>query len=219
MKDLGASESSWQDQGIPQKQYEIAKKELADLRAGNPNIVWKNISEAINENIPDEINSIVDIGCASGYFYEVFGSLLSKKYNYSGYDYSSAMIKLAKENYPDVQFNIADVTKLPFDDKSHEFVFSNAVLEHVPEWKKGLLELCRVAGKYLVLSKMPGTNNNIFYTEQKEIYGGIPVFFNKFNKEEIIEIVLDQGFQLIHDRKTNPNPNNVYRIFVFERIS
>lgn len=212
MRDL---ENNWKAEKIPERQYEIAGKELGALRNGKPHVAWENICEAVDENIPGEVLNITDIGCASGYFYEVFQTLLEREISYVGYDYSSAMIKLAEENYPNITFGVADITNLAMDDQSLEIVFSSAVLEHVPKWKEGLLELCRVSGKYLVLSKMPVTDEP-FATERKEIYGGVTVPFNKFNREEVVNTVLDQGFKLLHERKVYPK-NEVYKIFVFER--
>jgi ubiquinone/menaquinone biosynthesis C-methylase UbiE len=211
-----ATGESWKNETIPNKQYALANKELEDLRNGKPNIVWQTICDTINEHIPEEINTILDLGCASGYFHEVFRRLLKNNFAYVGADYSKEMIKLANKNYPDVGFINFDVRCIELPDRSQDFVFSNAVLEHVPEWKKGLSELCRITDKYLMLSKMPA-DKNIFRTQQKKIYDGVPVFFNKFNYEEIIEIVSSEGFELICEKKTHPAPNNIYRIFVFRR--
>jgi len=211
-----ASGDSWKNETIPQKQYELASKELEDLRNNKPHIVWQTICDVINEHIPEDITGVFDVGCASGYFHEVFRRLLKNNVGYVGADYSKEMIKLAKKNYPDCYFFNVDVRDIELPDKSQNFVFSNAVLEHVPEWKKGLSELCRITAKYLMLSKMPA-DEEAFSTKQKEIYGGVPAFFNKFNRTEIVELVLKEGFELVCEKKTHPTPNNIYRIFVFKR--
>lgn len=213
-----ASGETWKDQSIPLKQYEIASKELDELRGGKPNVVWETICTTINTHITDKTLNIIDVGCASGYFYEVFTQLLHADISYMGVDYSEEMIKLASKNYPGVNFSNIDIRNIDLPDKSYDLVFSNAVLEHVPEWQRGLDELCRIANKYLILSKMPA-HDGPFRTEQREIYGGVPVFFNKFDRQEIIQLVLNAGFNFVYETKTHPSASNIYRIFIFKRGS
>jgi len=216
VKELGASGETWKDKSIPVDQYEIVKQEVKDLKAGKPNQTWKTIQRVMLEHLPEQRLNLIDIGCASGYFYEIFTLLFKNKFKYTGADYSDEMLKLAKKNYPAIKVKKIDVRDISLPDCSYDVVFSNAVLEHVPEWKQGLLELARVAGKYLILSKTPVIDGD-FKTEQKYIYGGVPVFFNNFNRDEFVQIVLDQGFQLICEEKTHPHPNNIYKIFIFKR--
>jgi len=213
---MKATGDSWKHEEIPKRQYELTSKELDDLKNNEPHIVWQTICDTINEHIPSEIKTVLDFGCASGYFYDVFRHLLKNILGYVGADYSDEMVKLARQNYPDVYFFVDDVRNITLPDKSQDFVFSNAVLEHVPEWRKGFTELCRITSKYLMLSKMP-TDDESFSTIEKEIYGGIPVFFNKFNRSDIIELARNEGFSLVCEKKTHPAANNIYRIFVFKR--
>ena len=206
---------SWQSKEIPDKQYEIVKKELTDLRTGSPHEIWKTAISFL-QTFEDDI-SLLDVGCASGYFYEIFSTLLPNKFHYLGVDYSEPMIKKAKENYPNADFEIADVRKMSFADKSFDVVFSCACLEHIKdEWKDGLKELCRVSNKYVVLHKTPLIKGKTTYSE-KEIYGKNRVVFNKFNKDEFFSIVHKCGFKNIEDIKTHSRASE-YRLVAFERI-
>jgi ubiquinone/menaquinone biosynthesis C-methylase UbiE len=65
------------------------------------NIQKKQYFETIKKIIINDKKksaSIMDIGCASGDFLNLFKN--KPQYSLHGFDYSSALIKLAKKNYP-----------------------------------------------------------------------------------------------------------------------
>ena len=73
---------------------------------------------------------ILDIGCGNGILLES----LPKNMDYFGIDVSLALIDEAKKKYDGFKerFSIFDGLKIPFPDKSFDFVFSIAVLHHIP---------------------------------------------------------------------------------------
>jgi ubiquinone/menaquinone biosynthesis C-methylase UbiE len=56
------------------------------------------------------------------------------------------MIAIAKKKYaaPNVHFETADVTKLPYKNNSFDAIFDFAIIHHVPNWQDALKELHRV---------------------------------------------------------------------------
>lgn len=125
------------------------------------NIVSKNyseIAEAFNlsrkKHIWPELKTIsesvfpgakvLDAGCGNGRLLEV---LQDKDVKYFGFDASSELISLAKKNYPENNFsvmNIKDVGKLS---KSYDFIFSIAVISHIPGRKERLKVLKLLSSK------------------------------------------------------------------------
>jgi len=206
----------WKSRDIPRAQYEIVKKELEDLRQGKPHAVWQTATDFLKTIEGDDL-TLLDVGCASGYFYEIFNTLLPGKFIYTGGDYSEAMLRLAERNYPDATFCGVDVRNIQFENQSFDVVFSSACLEHIKDdWKVGLQEMCRVAKKYVVLHKTPLIITPTKFTERK-IYGDNTVVFNKFNQDEFFGIVYDCGFKHIYDTKTH-NRASEYRLVVFQRL-
>ena len=51
-----------------------------------------------------------------------------------------------------LQFHPADLENLPFRDESFEMVVSSHVLEHLPDFKRGLSEIRRVTRRYAVIA-------------------------------------------------------------------
>jgi SAM-dependent methyltransferase len=60
-----------------------------------------------------------------------------------GVDLSLGMIELAKKCYPEIDFRVADVERLPFDDRLFDAVFCNFGLGHFPNPEASIAECVR----------------------------------------------------------------------------
>lgn len=89
--------------------------------------LWPELSK-ITSAIP-EGSSVLDAGCGNGRLLE---SLSGKKIDYLGVDNSAELIELAKINYPRYKFLVCDILKLDSLQLKSDFVFSIAVLHHLP---------------------------------------------------------------------------------------
>lgn len=72
---------------------------------------------------------VLDSGCGSGRFFEV---LRDKGIDYFGIDISENLIAIAKKNYPNVKFQVADALNLPFSQNFFDKIYSISVLHHIP---------------------------------------------------------------------------------------
>jgi len=103
-----------------------------------------------------ESKNILDVGCGPGADYQV---LKDCKIQYTGIDITPQVIEYCKQTFPEGDFRVGDIFKLPFPDKSFDIVLCRDVLEHFPppwesgyNWRAALKELSRVANKFLVLN-------------------------------------------------------------------
>ncbi len=87
----------------------------------------------------------LEMGCATGFVTSYTGADI-------GIDLDARRIILAKANYPNREFIVADATRLPFADSVFDTVLIPEMLEHVPlNVARGIVnESKRVAGKLLV---------------------------------------------------------------------
>jgi trans-aconitate methyltransferase len=70
---------------------------------------------------------ILDLGCGTGYLTQQINDLGA---DVVGIDYSPEMIQKAKENHPEISFNVADASRFSFTEP-FDAIFSNAVLHWV----------------------------------------------------------------------------------------
>jgi|GEM_PF-2398249 len=105
----------------------------------------KNVREDITRFIPEDVKTILDVGCGSGYII----NSLAEKYDCTGIDISeTALTQVTVKKF------IGSAEDLPFPDESFDLVMINDVLEHLPEsvFTKTLAELRRVAKKYILIT-------------------------------------------------------------------
>lgn len=120
--------------------YQIAQK--GSLELNHPGMV-------ILKKMAAGANSILDLGCGEG----TRLNFLAGEKKVLGIDISKVGIDLAKKSFPYLQFRVADLEKLPVEDKSFDLVYSAFVMEHLTNPEKVLEEAVRVIADkgYLVL--------------------------------------------------------------------
>ena len=91
--------------------------------------------------IPYNIGSILDVGCASGYYPPHY---LKKCKRVFGVDPNERLVREANMNYPTIDFKVGTAENLPFKDKTFDLVIMGDVLEHVENEDKSLSEIHRV---------------------------------------------------------------------------
>ena len=87
------------------------------------------------------LQTMLDIGCGEG---TKMAHLLPSGCHGTGVDISQRAIAMGKKAYPQYSFQVADITKLPFEDASFEGVMTFFVLEHTDDPAKTIDEMLRV---------------------------------------------------------------------------
>jgi len=92
--------------------------------------------------------SVLEIGCGTGIDLRLFPDT----FEIHGIDLNESALKIAKEKLPHATFRIGDITSLPFEDSSVDFVFTHQLLNYLDDdtLTKGISEMYRVAGKYIM---------------------------------------------------------------------
>ncbi len=126
------------------------------------------------------------MGCGGGRYSNALRLLKAKKV--TGVDYSDTGISTAKKNYKfkNISFKKQNVLKLNFKRDTFDIVFSNGVLHHTSDFKKGIKELHRICkpGGYIYLY-LYGTGG-LYWSARRQM--------NKFMKlipQEYSQQVLD----------------------------
>jgi SAM-dependent methyltransferase len=112
----------------------------------------------ILKELASRADSILDLGCGEG----TRLNLLVSRGRGVGIDISSKAISLAKKKYPNFDFRVGDLEKLPLKNKSFDLVYSAFVFEHLDNPEKVIKEAVRVltpGGKFVVIAPNYGAPN------------------------------------------------------------
>lgn len=92
--------------------------------------------------------SVLEIGCGTGIDLRLF----PETFDVHGVDLNDTALDIAKEKLPRFDFKRSSITDLPFGDSSIDFVFTHQLLNYLEDdvLEKGISEMYRVAGKYIM---------------------------------------------------------------------
>lgn len=93
-----------------------------------------------------KIDSILDVGCASGLLTNEMSKIFPKSKIYGVDIYEDALV-FARKKYPSVNFIVADAHKLPFKTSTFDLTVCYETIEHVVDPLKVLKEIHRVTKK------------------------------------------------------------------------
>jgi ubiquinone/menaquinone biosynthesis C-methylase UbiE len=84
---------------------------------------------------------VLDVCCGTGL---VTAAAAARGARTNGLDFSSAMLKQARQSHPELQFDEGDAAALPYADRCFDAVVSNFGIHHVPRPGKALADARRV---------------------------------------------------------------------------
>ena len=98
--------------------------------------------------------SVLEIGCGTGIDLRRFDD----SFEIHGVDLNEHALELAKKNVPNGKFYKENITKLPFDDASIDFIFTHKLLNYLNDdtLTAGIAEMFRVSKKYIVNCELFG---------------------------------------------------------------
>lgn len=209
--------TAWQDPSIPFKQRALVQQELERVYKGEGAPAYRVLAEIIKPYITND-TPVLELGCSSGYCYELLEYYLNRQLDYTGVDYSLPMIDMARDYYPAATFFTADGANLFFADRLFRIVVSSCVLLHVPNWRQHIFETVRVADKYVVASRTPVCRNHPTRYMKKYAYG-VETVELLFNEAEIVREFLLNGLELIDAIQYNSNlVEDIYDVtYLFKR--
>ncbi|WP_052418701.1 class I SAM-dependent methyltransferase [Methanolacinia paynteri] len=93
--------------------------------------------------------SILDAGCGDGYYANFFHK---QGADVTGCDGSSEMLKIAKEKYPEIKYDLLDLEEeLPYSDEQFDIIFCNQVLmdlKNLPDTIANFSRILKDAGHF-----------------------------------------------------------------------
>lgn len=185
-----------------QRQQQAYDRLLAEMRDGSPRIDLRVAAEAVRMTEVEK-PSILEVGCGGGYYSEVFATLLDGGFDYTGVDYSAAMVETARRAFPRVRFEVGDACSLEFPDASFDVVFNGVSLMHILDYERAIAESRRVARRYCLYHSVPVFADRRTTYLRKYAYGA-PVVEVVFNRAELLSLFDGAGLELIRTWQSIP---------------
>lgn len=93
-------------------------------------------------------SSVLEIGCGTGIDLRLF----PETFEVYGVDLNDKALTIARQSYGQGDFRNGDISSLPFEDSSVDFVFTHRLLNYLddPTLEKGISEMYRVASRYIM---------------------------------------------------------------------
>lgn len=105
---------------------------------------------------------------------------------------------------PDIHFVIANLLKLPFDEKEYHTVVSLRQLAHIENWERFIAELCRVSGERVIIEyptlKSFNFLSRLLFRFKKKIEKNTRPF-KCFHDREIVQEFQRHGFRFLMRKK------------------
>ena len=201
-RSVAASSGGWLAAHTVTRQERAYRGLIAAMKRGEPRLDFKVAAAAIAAT-GIENPRVLEVGCASGYYSDVFATLLAGGVRYTGVDYSEAMIARARAHYPSTAFEVADAVRLPYADAAFDIVFNGVSLMHIVDYPAAIREAARVASRYCIFHTVPVFDDYRTTYLTKYAYGA-PVIEVVFGKQELMGLCQGAGLRLEQEWSSIP---------------
>lgn len=142
---------------IALKQRQLVDEQLKGMRQGFPPKVFIALEPAL-QYIGERQRGlrILDAGCASGYYQEVFNYFTPGLIDeYVGIDFNPGMVKLARKLYRIAKFYQLDLAESFTFQEPFDLVFSSGTIEYIRDWKKAIANLIKLSRRWILFHRVP----------------------------------------------------------------
>jgi SAM-dependent methyltransferase len=186
---------------IAAKQRELVDQQLRLMYQGEAPPHFLVLKEMFQEIVhsnrePQEPYSLLDAGCASGYYSEILRYLVATPFRYTGCDFNPAMLGMAQKKYPHSLLARMDLRKLAFKDQSFDIILSGAVIVHIKQWQDAVSEMARISKNWIILHRT-------LIQEQKsteiraERHYDVEVYRVYLQEAELIDLLKSLNYEMV----------------------
>lgn len=167
---LAVTGEAWLHEDVAARQAAAYRNLLDAMKAGKVRKDLGVAAQAVRATGLAEL-SLLEVGCGSGYYTEVFDTLVGPGLRYTGLDYSEAMIALARRSYPGRDFQVGDATALPYADGAFDVVMNGVSLMHIMDYRAAIREACRVSRRFVLFHTATLVDQRATTWLRKSAYG------------------------------------------------
>lgn len=163
--------------------------------------------EVVVGEIKETPHSILDVGCASGWFLFQLSKRF-KKASCVGIDIYKDAIEYGKKKYSKIKFRVADAHKIPYKANTFDLVICTEVLEHIDHPETVLKEIKRVLKKNGIAVIELDSGSALFSISWflwRIGKGGVwkDAHLHSFNPDKLEKLIKKAGFKILRSQKFN----------------
>jgi ubiquinone/menaquinone biosynthesis C-methylase UbiE len=187
--------AGWLSPQVAQRQHAAYQELILTARSRRPRRDLELAAQMLQQT--DLTNpSLLEVGCGSGYYFEVFSSLLRRPIRYVGIDSSRAMLSLGKETYRSSNFVLGNAAHLPFPQAAFDVVFNGVSLMHTLQYDQAIAESARISRCWCIYHTVPTLRQRQTTFLTKRAYGEL-VLEVIFNEKELLDLFSQNGMSVV----------------------
>jgi SAM-dependent methyltransferase len=148
------SSRTWTSRSVAEQHRDLVLDEL-----GHPDDVapYRAFREAVDVLVAEfplaDPARLVDVGCGAGHYGELLERFHPGSFEYTGYDYSTEMIRIARDLWPGRRFEVKDLFDESLDLSAFDVVFAGALVDVLSDYERALRVLLGSRAPYVLLHR------------------------------------------------------------------
>jgi trans-aconitate methyltransferase len=135
---------------------------------------------------PLAFDSVLDAGCGQGELLKEIRERFPQVQRVAGIDYSPSSVNITRQRIVTGRFEVLDLQSQALDEK-YDLTLSVDVMEHIPDDVAALTNLCKMTGKYALVSSIQG---NFLPAWEAKVVGHV----RNYRRGELAEKMEKAGF-------------------------
>ncbi len=186
----------WQSVDVAERQHAAFEPLLRAMYEGHPREDFLAVAEAVKmTGLGNPL--ILEVGCGSGWNFEVLTHLLKYPIRYIGLDISMPMSVIGKKRHSKATFVVGDATMLPVGDHACDVCLSGTALMHLMDYGLAIQESRRVSRSWCIFHTVPILQKRATTRLSKMAYGS-HVAEVVLNEGELLELLNRNGLVVRH---------------------
>ena len=189
--------NSWKNKEVFKDQLALNEKELGDYPPH-----WKYFLYAVYKCVGTKRASLLDIGCGAGVYKEVCKMRLPNVH-YTGMDYSSEAIDIAKEKWGEDCWRVGSYESLTSEEaNTYSILHAGALLDVLPNGDEALEFLLSLGFQSVILGRCKLTDEKSNFSEYKA-YNKIQTYAYSHNIQNFFRIAETANYSALLQGEQN----------------
>jgi SAM-dependent methyltransferase len=188
---------SWKANEVAEQMLDLAREQLRDPESVPPYRAFlEAIAWALSElPLPDPVR-LLDFGCGVGHYSELLERRFPGRFEYTGCDYSEAMVEAARGEWGDRRFVTNDLFANTLDLGAFDIVVASALVDITEDYERALDALLGSEAPYVLLHRQQVTEG-ASRVEVVPGYAGQTTYRSYLNRFDLERIAAGHGRQFL----------------------